>query len=895
MQRISGLLRLGLNGVLLLIFALQAFIVGCVLVRGYLPLPVEWVNRTLDRRLPEGVQAGAAAFRLYPGGALQIESLQLFVAPHELPIFTAGHLNLKPGLARGNFLKPQLKGLTLSDGRFYIPAVYAPDGRRGPLLERIAANLRPRPDGVSIDAFTATYGQLAIRGSAELPLPMSSAPESFDAMTFMPQLFAAIQPILREAPLLQDFEDPALRVAIGTDGDGSLELRAQLTGSEWIHCGFRCQDVAVSSRLSFAGGQWESTDATLLEAATITLDEPAIEGVSVRALLQPADWAGLLQGNWPKLQIAADSLNLAGRQWPFPQLDLVLQDLPSVRFAGTTAGLNGAFALSGSVDLEARTADLHASGTADLLALAGPGANAALGDLVFADLPYYTLDVSLAEGFTLRAADLRAQTGPFVANGIHFDHLQARGSYREGRLDLPEIYLARDWQWLDLGLSYVPSSQDYRVRLIGSAKPYDYNALLPSWWAAIFRDFDFESVSEAKGDFIIYGNTAAKAADLFFGNVQAAGVTYRGVQVEEGSLFVRGRGPYAEIFDMDLRHTDGWTRGALRFSSRLDSVRGPESTRFDLHTRIRIEDAKRIFDEDIAALLGDFEAANPVDARLRGVLFNEAYPEHAGRSFIDLQAQCPHPLHYKGIALDDVRFDLFGRAARTHLRDIHIGFAGGRITAAADLSSTESTGPQIRLEGHLSGADQSRVSKLLQTLTDQEKDQAPAAPDAVQQGRFDARLHAEGPVDDIFALEGFGRFRLENDALGQIQLFGPISALLERARLGYTTFRFESMEGTFAMNGGQLHFDPLRIDGPQTRILAPGTFGLADQTLDMRVSVYLFGNAGNPESPLRQLQQWVTQPFPNLLEFQLSGTLDDQRWRSLYDPRNLLMQPLNLF
>jgi hypothetical protein len=56
----------------------------------------------------------------------------------------------------------------------------------------------------------------------------------------------------------------------------------------------------------------------------------------------------------------------------------------------------------------------------------------------------------------------------------------------------------------------------------------------------------------------------------------------------------------------------------------------------------------------------------------------------------------------------------------------------------------------------------------------------------------------------------------------------------------------------------------------------------------MRVLVSLFGNAGNPASNLRKIGDLITRPIPNLLEFELTGTLKDQKLRSLYDPRNLI-------
>ena len=96
------------------------------------------------------------------------------------------------------------------------------------------------------------------------------------------------------------------------------------------------------------------------------------------------------------------------------------------------------------------------------------------------------------------------------------------------------------------------------------------------------------------------------------------------------------------------------------------------------------------------------------------------------------------------------------------------------------------------------------------------------------------------------------------------------------------------MHGDFLYEDDLVTFDPLRIDGDRTQINTPGTLCLSDQTLNMNVEVKLFGNAGKPGSKLRKIGDLIAKPIPNLLQFELTGTLKDQKLRSLYDPRNLI-------
>jgi hypothetical protein len=98
------------------------------------------------------------------------------------------------------------------------------------------------------------------------------------------------------------------------------------------------------------------------------------------------------------------------------------------------------------------------------------------------------------------------------------------------------------------------------------------------------------------------------------------------------------------------------------------------------------------------------------------------------------------------------------------------------------------------------------------------------------------------------------------------------------------------MRGDFRYENDLVTFDPLRIDGAFTQIKAPGTLSLRDQALNMNVNVKLFGNVGRSDSNIRKIGELITKPIPNLLQFELTGTLKDQKLRSLYDPRNLIQK-----
>ena len=55
----------------------------------------------------------------------------------------------------------------------------------------------------------------------------------------------------------------------------------------------------------------------------------------------------------------------------------------------------------------------------------------------------------------------------------------------------------------------------------------------------------------------------------------------------------------------------------------------------------------------------------------------------------------------------------------------------------------------------------------------------------------------------------------------------------------------------------------------------------------LRVAVQLFGNSTDRNNPITRITD-IISPLSTLLRFDLSGTLEKQRWRSIFDPRKLL-------
>jgi hypothetical protein len=887
-SRLSAVIEFLFDGLLLLCFIVQAFILGCLLAYGHLPLPAKWVSENITAQLPPGLSIKADSYSLTLDGTIRMENIELHLDGIEDACFNAAYAHAEFGLRWDKQQPFLLKECVLLKGLITLPAVYSPDGIDRPILEDIALRFMPTEQGVAIDSFAARHEDIRLRGS----INWTTAKKTYTSIKVRQSadlFFKQIAHVLKEKQKFNQLTQPTILFQIDAASGGPLNLLSRVSSRAYHHPRMQAKNLTLDAQFSLTDQKLISKSPIWLKADEVELPPYRTRAASITARIEPDEWGALLQGEWPNMELLAETLDIHDIHLDTPRIKVSPHAFPEITFSGLTSGLQGAVKFSGSVNVQTKAADIQAAGSLDLLSIVPQNIASGLPNITMARPPYFNLSLNFNAGFDLNRGELRARVDGLEVAGLNFDHIRFQGNYADGLYTLNRSYLRRDWQWLEVGCNLDPVTHDYALSLKGSAKPDDYNAVLPRWWEEIFRDFDFETVESGLGDFVIYGNTQDKVAGFFFGHATAENVGYQGVHVDQASLFVRGNGPYAEVHRLDARSGAGYVRGDIRFASRLDEVNGPMSVRLDLDTRLPLDDAKKLFDADIAEILSDFETDTLPHTLLRGAIFNQAYPEFQGLSHIDLTANCPAPLTYKGLPLDSLSFELLGRKGVTYLRDMEIGYAGGNAQAEADIITTKDSPAMTRFRLSLQDADQDQAIGQLAALKSRER--TPAAEKTTPgKGRLALELHAQGPVANPLEMYGYGNFKIENETLYAIQIFGPLSKLLQNIRLGFTSFALNEMQGKFTLADKAVRFDQFEINGPRTRIAALGTMGLEDESLAMRVSVFLFGNAGNPESNIRKLSDLISRPIPNFLEFELSGTPKDQQWRSLYDPRKFIPQ-----
>jgi hypothetical protein len=882
-----------LNATLFLTFFAQALIAGCLLFLGYVPLPASWVDHAIAKSLPEGIEVRFENARLR-GTRFFLTAVEAYQTDVRQAILTLDSVAVE---FEWRSIAPRIRAseVSITGGTVFTPSIYAPSGQHTPLLEKIALTIEPRDgSGWQIKRIATLHEDIRLWGSADFPAPQSKT--NADASDLLSRFYSLSAQLTAQKQRIEYFDSPTIVFKVEQAGEEAYAVSVLASSPELNHPEIRAENAQLSGKFLWQGTGFSFLEAPAFSASRIELKGYALQVSDGRFQSRPEQSTRFSRESLPDFTMAAAEIRSARYAVDAPILRVDLSKFPQLSFRGAALALGGAMNLNGDVDLDAGSGSVRARGSGDLTDLAPAGFLTKLPEVHFDTIPQYDLSLNFEQDFRLNKARLMAHTGGLQVGDTHIDQADASLRLTEGRFLVDELSLSRGQQWLDLSFALDRGSHDFRLSLVGSAIPDDYNALLPMWWGKLFQDFDFKETARSHGDFVIHGNTDQKAAPAYFGHAEAEGVVYRGQMIDRASLVVRGQGPYTELSGLEAHIGDGWVRGEIGLTASSETISGPMAVRLDLEAKLPLADAGRLAGPSTARLIEAFKTDAQTEIHLEAALFNDAYPQYANANQVYLKANCPEPISYQGIPFGELSFQLHGRRNAIHLRELAFTYADGRGSAMADIFTATEAVPKLRYKLDLVDMDQYQaIAHLPESaglrenfLVGSQPSPAANSEAPANAGRVDLQLHGQGPANDLLSHNGYGQFEIRNERLATIQLLGPLSKLLQNTELNFTSFNLDTMHGAFAYADDQVRFAPLQIDGLRTRIRAPGSLSLRDQSIDMRVSIFLFGNAGDPESRLRQIGDLIKRPLPNLLEFELSGTLQEQKFRSLYDPRNLL-------
>lgn len=462
----------------------------------------------------------------------------------------------------------------------------------------------------------------------------------------------------------------------------------------------------------------------------------------------------------------------------------------------------------------------------------------------------------------------------------------------------PVRYSRSDFKWIDKKLSastyckinnrklytqadFDSESGDYSCTIYGTVFSSDFNSVLPKWWENIFKKFSYTDHTVTLNDFAINGNTNFPIPDLFLGSLQTENIIYQGVPIKYGDLLIKGMNYCTEITLKNVKTETGKAEGVIKITTKPDAFKKPESVRINLRSELTINTAQKLFGERVKRVLSYFESPYLHKVNIEGVFFNSHYTQHHNKSYYNLSINSENPFLFSKRPFAQAYANIYGRNNQHFIRKASTEFADGSLNIEADILETLSDDPKIRLNLKLAGSDYSKAIQhaFQNNLTGDEFGEQNFL-------SLDLTLKSQGSLLDLTKHDGFGNLAINGEGLAKIHLLGPFSKALDELNLSVGVFSLNRLNGNFLIQKEWIDVQTLEINGTQSHVFGKGKVFIPDQTISFKVKVDLLKNRNLSFSNLGNIGK-LLNPITNILNFSVKGTLQDQKWRSRYDPRNL--------
>jgi hypothetical protein len=142
-------------------------------------------------------------------------------------------------------------------------------------------------------------------------------------------------------------------------------------------------------------------------------------------------------------------------------------------------------------------------------------------------------------------------------------------------------------------------------------------------------------------------------------------------------------------------------------------------------------------------------------------------------------------------------------------------------------------------------------------------------------GKLDLAIIAQGNPDNPTRLKGDGTLQLTGAELGEINLFGLLSQVLNAMSLSFSSLKLDTARSSFQMADGKVYFPDVRVTGKSALIDAKGNYFIDSKTVDFIAHLKPYEEASNPLTAVVGL---FMNPLTRMFELQLTGPLSNPKW-----------------
>jgi hypothetical protein len=909
---------LALTCVLTLLFLFQSYILIGFLSVGYVQAPVALLNSINDRLQFRGAGLAADAIIYQRGGRVLIEGLRLTDTKSGVLLASIDHLSMQ-GSSSLSTLRDAFIQLDVEGGQLYKGNI-----KQQIVLDGVTLRLIVGKNSLELQHLRSRHQLMTLSAVGSW-----SSAESLNALKRWQQ--KVLKKPLPDPTPVPDLATTLRSIVVGLDAASQHVLAAEHTH---LHINLSTSDQ-MPSRLTATADFY---------AGSVTTRHGSFGPLVVRTA---GDYD--LTSRQYHLQIIGQVDSLRSPQWgirsedvlfdwqlssetnPFSQLNIAtgqlyhgLQGVDRSLMSAMVESLEAidcellitventtTLTANTRINLLKTTADIEFKGTVDPILLVEhkllkPLASR-LPTIEIIKRPYLNGRLRLSDGFTLQKATLRARIEPLRLDDLYVDYADALLATDGVAFVIERALLETSPHHGYVSAHYHAESGDYAVKLEGIFDPNSISSMVGSWWDSIFNIFDFSEIGVSWADFVIRGNHSLRRPKYFNGSVDAQSVAFEGLKINTGHLKVRGTPTFVELFDLYAQHESGGiVAGSIYWQIIPYSGTGPEIYHLLLDAMIDPAVIAPALPPEAARWATAFVVDAPPIVHLEVRQHNPDFNPPADVNSVFIRAASIGPVVFEGIPMDELAFTYYGKGNRSFLRNVRFKLAEGEGTLTLDRWLDANEDPQLRFQFSLDDACRDKALAVARDYIEHNTDAQDAADKSIPAiasvktadknltdskmttpARITVKLNAEGPEADPMAHVGNGYFNLKDPNLASIPLLGPISRLFEQTPLGFTSLRLNTMYGDFRLRRDKVFFPQLMIVGSVGEVEAVGTYYIPDQGVDFRLNIHLLGQLIEPPSFIRQITRTIN-PFPGILEGNLTGTLDEPRWRSAYDPRSWL-------
>jgi hypothetical protein len=525
---------------------------------------------------------------------------------------------------------------------------------------------------------------------------------------------------------------------------------------------------------------------------------------------------------------------------------------------------NGTLGVSGWVDTTNQTVSIHLLNTLPLgvfLDVLPAEFRTPISRAV--EDPFFPLRVELHVGPASWTSAAETLSGRLVASRLRakevpIEHLDVTIARQGDVIRVEQAELQLDAGPLASRLTvrngeFLLASRQFQGRVAGSINPH----MIKPWLSPNFRTIvDWFGFHEPLEGDVMVGGTVGNPAISCYGPVQATNFTIYGVAIQslQGDLNITNE--VMHITGATLVRPEGAARGEVHMAF------SNQTLRLDVDSLLDPRATTQLLGPAVAEFMEPFRLNGPARVRVEGLL------DYCNFSLNQLQARVEaQRFGYDRWEADSATFDLTVAGRRLYFTNAAATAYGGTFTGHGTLYPVAHDA-NWRYEVDVQTSEV-RLDDLLAASFEKPMDELRGTLDGT--GKIGGYVGiGTGPL-----VTGSGQASIRNGLLFQTKLFSGLAAILDKVFPDFNLFAQTDASGTYAIRNRQIHSRDIELLGTLFSVKASGRYAFDG---DLRYRVEVQPLRGGPVAALVRL---ATRPVTRLLEFRLTGTFEDPRWRSV--------------